>query len=90
MINSKAQVTESQAYEAMRRAQVAAAKREMAERGNPFGARMGGSAAIRADDSAACFNRGDFWGVANAAMDSLSYSVGKSSELYQSTLGLVS
>ncbi len=86
MLNSNAPVTEAQAYEAMRRAQVEADKAT----DHPMRPVHAASAHMRAVDSAACFNRGNFWGAANAAIDSLAYSVGKSSEIYRSTLGLVS
>lgn len=59
-------VTETQAYEAVRLAQL-----------NEHKGSMASSALLAAQDAAACFNRGDYRYALLRALDSLSYSVGR-------------
>lgn len=56
-------ITESQAYEALRIAQINSTRGAMAS-----------SASLAADDAAKCFNRGLFGYAFNRALDSLAYS----------------
>lgn len=63
--NTGATVTESQAYEAIRLAQV-----------HEHEGRMPSSAQLAAGDAVKCFNRGDYTSARMRARDSLSYSVG--------------
>lgn len=77
MNTQRPEATEYNAYEALRAAQMAADKAEQAR------SRMWDSAVLACRAAESQFNKGDWRCARDRALDSLAYSVGKFSPVYQ-------
>jgi hypothetical protein len=75
------EASEFNAYEAIRAAQIVIAKQSEPA---AVRAKMLSSGVVACEDASKCFNRGDFRSARDRALDSLAYTVGVFSGIYQS------